>query len=60
MQDVHLNVGLCVDQILPAVNYVFQLKSLLTSFACALCAVHIHILCQYLTSQILSKTITTQ
>ena len=26
MQDVHIIVGLCVDQILPAVNYAFPQK----------------------------------
>ena len=52
MQDIHIIVGLCVDQILPAVKYAFQQKTQLSRFARALCATHIHIRCQYRTSQI--------
>ena len=52
MQDIHIIVGLCVDQILPAVKYAFQQKTQLSRFARALCAAHIHIRCQYRTSQI--------
>ena len=51
---VHIIVGLCVDQILPAVNSAFSQKTHLRAsrFAHALCAAHIHIRFQYRTSQI--------
>ena len=54
MYDVHITVGLRVDQILPAVNYAFPQKNS-SHFACALCVGHIHIRCWYRTSQIFSK-----
>ena len=51
MLDVHIIVGLCVDQLLPSVNYAFPQTTHLRSFARELCAAHIHIWCQYWTSQ---------
>ena len=60
MKDVHIIVALCADQILPAVNYAFRKKINLSRFARALCAAPTHIQCQYRTSQIFSKTVTTQ
>ena len=55
MQDVHITVGLCVDQISPAVNYAFPQKIQLSLFAGMLCAAHIHIRCQYRTSDCFLK-----
>ena len=60
MLDVFVIIGLCVDQILPTVNYAFSQKTQLSCFACALCVSHMHIQYQYQTSQIFSKTVATQ
>ena len=49
------NRWLMSDQILPPVNYVFPQKTQSSCFARALCAAHIHIRCQYRTSQIFSN-----
>ena len=60
MQDGYKIVGLCVNQILAPVNHAFQHRTQLSASARALCAAHIHIWCQYPTSQIFLKTVTTE
>ena len=52
---MYIIIGLCVDQILLAVNYAFPQKTKLSCLACALCVAHIHIRCQYWNSQIFFK-----